>query len=239
MRPRLLLRAHILLMYLLWNKLKLVSLFLQPFYTAGQSAPKLVGRAQRVVESDYAARAGIALYILIYFIGIEALAVVARHEIPHHEFVVTLKEMVLQMAQPPMRRAKEIGVEQLVSLVNIFHIGSGSSSKTTKMIESMVAYTMACGLHHLKLCRVFPHIVAHHEERSLYSVMVKEIQHAGRDVWYRTVVESKIDSPLLRLYPPESIRIDNAQEPRRLLYNHISVIQVHQVLKSPAALLPQ
>ena len=82
------------------------------------------------MESDYAARASIALYVLKDIVGIKAPTVVARYEIPHHQFVVTLKGMVLPVAQPTMRWAEKVRMNQSICLMHIGYVVLGSYSKS-------------------------------------------------------------------------------------------------------------
>ena len=74
------------------------------------------------MECDNAAWASIALHILKYLISIKTLTVVARHEIPHHQFVMPLKEMVLPVAQPAMGRTEEVRMNQGVCLMHIGNV---------------------------------------------------------------------------------------------------------------------
>lgn len=47
-----------------------------------------MGAAQGIVEGDDAAWAGVALNILKNVVSVEALGIIARNKIPHHQFVV-------------------------------------------------------------------------------------------------------------------------------------------------------
>ena len=68
------------------------------------------------MKSDNAPRTSIAAHIGEDLLGIETPAVIAGHEVPHHEAIVALNEMVLPMSQPAVR-----GTEERLRTLNIEH----------------------------------------------------------------------------------------------------------------------
>lgn len=99
-----------------------VSLRLQPLYGARQGVEQLVFGAQRVVERDYRAVAGVAPYVQEHVAAVEVDTVVARYEVPHHNAVALLDEHILVPFHPAVRRAEQVGLQEYVCFVDVAHV---------------------------------------------------------------------------------------------------------------------
>ena len=97
--------------------------------------------------------------------------------------------MVLRVAQPSVGRSEKVGVNIGIRLVNVADIFACGVPHTAIMVESVVAKAMPPVFHHLKDVRILSHVVAHHEKRCLDVVVVKDVEHSGRNLWDRPIIK--------------------------------------------------
>ena len=123
-----------------------------------------------------------------------------------------------------MRRPEEVGVQISVGTLHIVHIGRDTVEQTANMIVRVVAEAMAALAHHSELLGVLAHVVAHHEERSLDAVVVEDIEHPRRYLWYGAVVEGEVYGALLSIHTPKGLGIEPSEEYGGLLDDHLYVL---------------
>lgn len=79
-----------------------------------------------------------------------------------------------------MRRPEISGLYQLVGSVGILYVSSRKMLETSEVMERVVADLMA-GSHYLIIqFRIFPYIVAHHEERGMRSIFGERLKDERR-----------------------------------------------------------
>ena len=71
-----------------------------------------------------------------------------------------------------MWRSEEIGLEQAVGLFRIGDILIVGVPEAADVVERVVADAVAAADDHFVQIRIFPHVVAHHEESGFYTVAV-------------------------------------------------------------------
>ena len=71
----------------------------------------------------------------------------------------------------------------------------------------MVANLVPLGDDALVELRVFPDIVSHHEESSLYAEFLERVKNEGGCLGDGTVIESQIDCLLMTVHSPVGLRI--------------------------------
>ena len=138
---------------------------------------KIVDRAERVVEGDDGAVAGVLAHLAQYLAAIEFGIVVAGYEVPHDDAVSLAQRTVLSEAHDAVRRAEEVGGEVAVGLVDIGDVSLGALLESLEVVEGVVAYAVAALHDHFVLIGMLAHIVAHHEEGGLDVILVQYIKH--------------------------------------------------------------
>ena len=128
--------------------LKLVAFCLKPFDCFGQGVVEFVDTLERVVEGDNGSVASVAFHIVEHVFGSHPFRIVACDKIPHDDAILTSQPYILIPSHPSMRRAEEVGMQQLVGLVGISLIGGDGVSESAYMVEGVVADAMT-GSHHL------------------------------------------------------------------------------------------
>ena len=84
----------------------------------------------------------------------------------------------------------------------------------------MVAYCVSTKANLLEQMRVLGSIVTHHEEGCLCFEAVQGVEDEWCSLGDRTIVEGKIDSLPVRVYPPQSVGIEPTEDAWRLLDEH-------------------
>ena len=74
------------------------------------------------MEGDDGAIPHVFLYFSQYLPSVEALAIVAGHEVPHHDGISVLQHHVLSPTHPSVRRTEKIALDESIRLVGIFQI---------------------------------------------------------------------------------------------------------------------
>ena len=151
----------------LWENLESIALGFKPYYAFGEGGTKLVDALQRVVEGDDGAVAGIFLHVVYHVFGSEKAGVVARYEVPHHDFVFPAEPCILSEAHPSVGGTYIMTVDIAVGLLYVFAVLPDGVLGTVHVIKSVIAHLMALSLDTFEELRVFPDIVAHHEEGGL------------------------------------------------------------------------
>lgn len=141
------------------------------------------------MEGDDGSGTRVALHIVEHLLGVEPFAVVARHNVPHHQLIVSTEEKVLLPLEPSVGRAEEIGMEQLIGFLHIVQIAADAVSESAQMIEGVVANAVSFGYYLLIELRMFANIVAYHEEGGLHLVLAQGFQYKGRYFRNGAVVE--------------------------------------------------
>ena len=190
-------------MLLLFNNAELISFLFQPSEYLGQGVLELVDAFERVVEGDDAAVSGVAFHVVHHVLGCEQTAVIARYDIPHHDFYADVsQDAILYHPNPAVRRSEEVGVEDVVGLLDVGKVSPGTMAKARDVVEGVIAYLMASHSHFVEQMRVLDGIVAHHEEGCLCSEAVEGVEDEGCCLGNGAVVEGEVDSLPVWLYPP-------------------------------------
>ena len=151
----------------LWENLESIALGFKPYYAFGEGGAKLVDTFQRVVEGDDGAVAGIFLHVVYNVFSSEKAGVVARYEVPHHDFVFPAEPCILIRSHPSVRRSYVVTVDIGVCLLYIIAILLDGVGEPLYVIKSVIAHLMALSLDTFEELRVFPDIVAYHEKGCL------------------------------------------------------------------------
>ena len=194
----------------LFKHLKLVALCHEPFDGTRQGEEEFVETLHGVVERDDAARTGKALHVVQDVVAIQALGIVARHEVPHHDAVTLLDKHILLPFHPAVGRTEEVGFQIDVGLIDVAHITADAVAQTADVIEGVVAETVSRGLDHFKFERMLAYIVANHKESGLDAVVVEHGKHPRGHLGYGAVVEREIYGTLVRIHPPQRVGIEPA-----------------------------
>ena len=203
-----------------------VTLVAQPFKTARERCTEFVDTLQRVVESDDGTVAGIAFHVLKHLVGIESLGVVARHEVPHHDGEMMAHLDVLSVAHPSVRRSEEFRLNEAVGFVHVPYIIFGMH-QPGDVVVGVVAHTVPTSFHLFEEFGILPHVVAHHEESSLHSVLVENVKNPRRGFRNGSVVEGDIHCLLLRVHSPDGTGIEPSHPLAWLFNNHFPLSQVN------------
>ena len=127
----------------------------------------------------------------------------ARYDIPHYDFNADVpQDAILYHPDPAMWRSEEVGVEDVVGLLDVGKISPGTMAKARDVVEGVIAYLMASYSYFVEQMRVLDSIVAHHEESCLCSETVEGVEDEGCRLGNGAVVEGEVDSLPVWLYPP-------------------------------------
>ncbi len=156
-----------------------------------------------IVESDDRAVADILFHVGNYLIGIEAVGVVACHQIPHHESVFLAQEVGVTESEPSVGWAEELTLYQHVCLLHIGKISFRAIGECRDMVHGVIAHMMSCGFDLLEDTSIASHVVAHAEESSVNAIASQNTEHPRGYLGCRTVIECQIDALWLRWYSPK------------------------------------
>ena len=96
-----------------------------------------------------------------------------------------------------------MGAYQLVCLLCVVDVSLGEVLEAAIMVEGVVAHLMTFFHHLAEEMRVFPHIVANHEEGRLSPVMAQGFENERRGFWNGTVVEREIYGMFMLVHAPQ------------------------------------
>ena len=99
-----------------------IALIAKPFDGAREGIENFVVGFERIVESDDTPIASITLHVAQHVAAVEALTVVARHEVPHHHAILQAGRYIESGFHPAVRRPEEVGAEVGVGLLHVAHI---------------------------------------------------------------------------------------------------------------------
>ena len=105
----------------------------------------------------------------------------------------------------------------------------------------MVAYGVSTKANLLEQMRVLGSIVTHHEEGCLCFEAVQSVENEWCSLGDWTIVEGKIDSLPVRVYPPQCVGIEPSEDSWRLLDEHDTYLLCDDILFivcRPRKLLP-
>ena len=199
-----------------------IALIAEPFDGAGEGIENFVVGFERIVESDDTPVASITLHVAQHIAAVEALTVVARHEVPHHHAILQAGRYIESGFHPAVGRSEEIGTEVGVGLLHVAHIAVDAMAQRADMVESMVSDAVSALLDHLINLGMLPYIVAHHEKGGFDAIMVQHIEHPRRHFRDRSIVEGEINGANVLVHPPESQRVEPSEPFGGLFDKHIS-----------------
>ena len=200
--------------------LELVALLHEPLDGARQGVHGVLLRLDGVVEGDDGAVAGVAFDLLEDLPSVEVLAVVACHEVPHHDAVASAQHLVLKPAHVSVWRTEEVCLDEFVCLVGVRQVVLRQPLEAPQVVEGVVAQTVSAFLNHGELARMFAHIVPDEKEGSLDAVVVEHVEHPRCHLGDGPVVERQVDCLDGRVHAPDGLRIEPTYDAGRLLDEH-------------------
>ena len=99
-------------------------------------------------------------------------------------------------------------------------IGAGSHLRALQMAHGLIADVVTSPFHLLEELGVALRILAHHEERGLYPILVEGVKYPRRNLGYGTVVEGEIYCFLLLLDAPDGLWKQHAVKQWWAFYEH-------------------
>ena len=151
----------------------------------------------------------------------QLLAVVAGHEVPHHNLVGSFQREILVGEHMAVGRAEQERVENLLHiaidvpthfhenlrLFGISQIILGRVFKSTDMVEGVVTDAVPTLNDHPEFVRMLPYVVTYHEEGGFDVVLIQQVEHPGSYFGDRAIVESQINGFFIGVHPPDCIGI--------------------------------
>ena len=170
--------------------------------------------------------AGICLDIVDYILGCKEPWIVARHDIPHHNFVFALEPDISCWSHPPVWRTEILWVNQVICLVGVLHIRLQGMANATHVIVCVISNLMSLCLYAFIEMRVLADIVTYHEESCLYPILCQSVKDKGGGFWNRSVVKGEINRMLPWIHSPKCFGIDPTEPYSRLFNNHYSPLKL-------------
>ena len=159
------------------------------------------------MEGDDAAVSGIFLHIVHHIFCRHPLGIISSHHIPHDYLVGAVQPPVLALSHPAMRWTEEMGVDDVIRLVGVEHVGDDTMLEGTDMIKGMVTYLMPLCYNLVVEIVVAQYVFAHHEEGSLDIVLSQGFQDEWGGFGNRTIIECEIHRMVVLVHSPYCFRI--------------------------------
>ena len=129
---------------------------------------------------------------------------------------------VLHNLHPAVRRAEEVGLENLIRLHYIGQVVPAPPAQPAYVIIGMIAYAVSSGLHLSQQMGILLCIVAHHKEGGLGTEALQCVEYERSGFGNGAVIKGKIDGLFPLVHPPKGVGVYPSEEYRRLLNDHSS-----------------
>lgn len=178
----------------------------------GQHLKKIVHSLSGIVKNDHRSVGNIRGYPMNDFAGRYFMVVVFGHDVPQDDFKPSFSPLVLNRLHTSVRRPKQPGVAQEITLLGIFQEFIIGALETIDVGITMVTHGMSLIQDFLKERRILFDMLALTKKGSFSSETVEQIQHLRGDLRIGTIVKGKVNRVFVVIEPSDSRRVNKLAE---------------------------